>query len=722
MATLIPSIEHILIGKVKPEPGELHLLQFLKETLDDSFEVYFNPYMNGDRPDVILMKKNQGVLIIEVKDYDLRHYSLDDRKNWNVHKGGNIHRIKSPVAQVSKYKDNLYELHIEDLLSLKIQDIRQFNMVSCAIYFHNATEEQLYDFLIAPFSENKKYLRDIKYGIDFIGRDNLNEGDFNKLLERRYLKTTKPSIFFTDKIHSSFQRFFKPPLHAKSDGVDFLYSPQQTKLIYESTQKVQKIMGVFGSGKTVVLASRAVQAHKRNNGKVLILTYNITLKNYIKDKINKVREDFPWDAFTILNYHQFINTELNNLEIPLEISEDYDSFTNDQKSDYFEKKYYSNIQLFQNHKDRIRKYDVILIDEIQDYKKPWMEIIKNYFLLEDGEYVLFGDVKQNIYDNEIESKNIITNVPGRPSMLTRSFRSDFKIKDLAVEFQKEYFGDKYEIDNLNIPDLQQTGELEFERNQQGSINYIFLQDNHDLRSLYNIIYNNTINKGTQPNDITVLGETINLLRDFDAFYRYSSNEKTNTMFETNESIYKIGFNYIQNSNLVKEGMKLLNRANDYNKSIATSELSILFTILDLYNEYGEIFDVKLSYFCSKFRTTKSNFFKFLDDNKVEIEKFRKEYSDNRLSSDLERIRKNKKLHFYMNSGTIKLSTVHSFKGWESDLLFLIVEKTFVDSEFSKSFDEILYTGLTRCRSNLIILNYGNLAYHEKLKKIVEKVK
>ena len=48
MAKLIPPIDHILKMKVPPTEGELTLLNFLKCTLDDSFEVYFNQYMNGD--------------------------------------------------------------------------------------------------------------------------------------------------------------------------------------------------------------------------------------------------------------------------------------------------------------------------------------------------------------------------------------------------------------------------------------------------------------------------------------------------------------------------------------------------------------------------------------------------------------------------------------------------------------------------------------------------
>ena len=52
---------------------------------------------------------------------------------------------------------------------------------------------------------------------------------------------------------------------------------------------------------------------------VLILTYNISLKQYIHDKISDVREDFRWDNFYIVNYHQFIKTALNNIEIKITV-------------------------------------------------------------------------------------------------------------------------------------------------------------------------------------------------------------------------------------------------------------------------------------------------------------------------------------------------------------------------------------------------------------------
>ena len=205
MAKIIPSIEKIKQFSVKPEEGELYLLDFLNRTLDDTFEVYFNPYMNGDRPDIVLMKKGQGVMIIEVKDYHLKNYELDERKNWKVKNRTHDYNIKSPISQVLKYKDNLFELHIENLLELKIKDIRSFNIVSCAVYFHNATKEEINDFLVEPFEHDRRYLDFLKYNIDLLGKNSLVENDFKSILKKRYLISQRPSYFFTEKIYNSFK-------------------------------------------------------------------------------------------------------------------------------------------------------------------------------------------------------------------------------------------------------------------------------------------------------------------------------------------------------------------------------------------------------------------------------------------------------------------------------------------------------------------------------------
>jgi hypothetical protein len=720
MAILHPDLKTILNSKVRPEPGELHLLKYLVNNLDDSFEIYFNPMLNGDRPDVVILRKGFGVLIIEVKDYHLDSYKLDERKNWVV-KYNNA-KIKSPISQVLKYKENLFNLHIPQLLEKQIINFRFLNIVSCAIYFHNASKLEIENLLVAPYEYDVKYQKFLKYNINFIGNENLNESDFDTLLRAIKLKSNHTQALFSDELYTSFKRFLSPPLHLTENGKNIPYSRRQIEIIH-SQNRQQRIKGVVGSGKTTILAARAVEAYKRTKGKILILTYNITLKNYIHDKISQVRAEFPWENFIILNYHTFINNELNNLGVDVSVPEKFNELSIEQKEKYFEINYYSNKQLFAENAKKIVHYDAIFIDEIQDYKRPWMEIIKEFFLVDGGEYVLFGDVKQNIYNNQTESKDVSANVKSVIS-LKDCYRSDYRIKDLAVKFQEKIFKDKYEIDDFNKIDTSL--EIQFERNLEGYVNYMYLQNTDNVSSLYTIIHDNIINKNFIPNDITILSHSIALLKKFDSYYRYSSNEKTNTMFETSEMVNTMLLNKIKtlNSNSlpswINKIIHLIKRNNDYDTTKAFAEIGILLTIYDLTLAYPIRFDESLNWYCKKFNTSSINLKNLLTIEKEGYDKFKNDLNLISKGETIKNLRNNKKLHFYMNSGTVKLSTIHSFKGWESETVFLIIEKK--HSNVEATFDEILYTGLTRSRKNLIIINFGNEAYNLKLRGIIETSK
>lgn len=732
MATFYPSLETIAKFKVPPTEGERTLLDFLGRVLDDSYEVYFNPYLNGDRPDVLIMREGNGVLVIEVKDWNLNNFTLNEKKKWVYTPNGSV--VKSPIDQVLKYKNNLFDLHVEQLLQKKISDVRHFNIVACAIYFHCATQSKVEGLLVNPFKKDNKYQTFLKYNIELIGRDSLNKECFAKILEKHYMTSSKPSFFFSSDIYQNFKRLLTPTIHQRSEGKSYTYSPKQKDIIYSQTLE-QRIKGVFGSGKTTVLAARAVQAYKRalnwtNYPRVLILTFNITLKNFIHDKLMRVDETFPVESFIIINYHFFINAELNNLNVDVIVPENYPQ---EKVGEYLEKNYYSNVLLFDEHKKDIVKYDAVLIDEIQDYHRPWMDIIKQYFREPQGDYVLFGDVKQNIYGQPTIQKDVVTNVRG-VNELKYCYRSDFKVRDVAQLFQRNIFKEKYEIDDFEEND--KIGSLGLTTDKEGYINYMYLQGDNPITSLYNIIRGNILNKASNiaPNDITILGYTTRLLRTFDAYYRYSCREKVNSMLETIESMYMTNLNYISKNNMGDEGNRWFRNISDHfkkklfpNRAVLYDQdiiklrkhIAILFTVYDLYCDFEGEFENRLREECEKCGISLAAFLSFNEHNSEQLKKFREDvYKQN-----YKNIRDNKKLHFWMNSGTIKVSTINSFKGWESEVIFLILEPKYdITTSFNFSFDELLYTGLTRCRRNLVIINFGNKEYDKKIRPIIDAVK
>ena len=731
MALFYPSIENIQKFKVQPTDGEWTLLRFLEKNLDNSFGVYFNPYLNGDRPDVIIMRKDYGVMIIEVKDWNLNNFELDSKKQWIY--TPNHSRVKSPIDQVRKYKENLYDLHVPELLQMNIKDSRHFSIVACAVYFHCASQQQLNMKLVEPYKAERRYLDFLKCNVDFLGYDSLTNEHFTEICKKRYLYSLQPSFLFTDALYSNFKRILSPAIHLKNQGEIYTYSRKQKDIIYSHVLE-QRVKGVFGSGKTTVLAARAVQAYKRalsrnSNPRILILTFNITLKNFIHDKLNKVDEDFPLGNFIIINYHQFINAELNNLGIVFEFPEDLPEA---RLSQYLEEQYYGNIALFEEHKDKIVPYDAVLIDEIQDFHRPWMDIIKNYYRNPEGDYVLFGDVKQNIYGQPIAQKDVKTNIDGRPIELKYCFRSDFKVQDLALSFQKEFYNGKYDIDEFEDNTSIDTLDLQIEKD--GYINYIYLQRENPIVSLYNIIRGNIENKACNisPNDITILGCTHQTLRLFDAYYRYSSREKTATMMETIESMYMTQLNVISkdsnsahnvwfdsiSTHLRKKMFPQKETLSQQDNNVLKQRIAILYTIFDLYKRYNVTFKERLKEECEKCGISVEAFLAFREHYAELLESFEQVV----YNANYENIRNNKKLHFWMNPGMIKISTINSFKGWESEVVFLIVEKKSNEGTyFNSNFDELLYTGLTRSKRDLVIINYGNEEYDHKIRPMMKSL-
>ena len=72
----------------------------------------------------------------------------------------------------------------------------------------------------------------------------------------------------------------------------------------------------------------------------------------------------------------------------------------------------------------------------------------------------------------------------------------------------------------------------------------------------------------------------------------------------------------------------------------------------------------------------------------------------------------------METDVVKLSTIHSYKGWEAPTVILIMrpeqaeeQKKYAVREKENS-AELIYTAITRCKENLFIINCGNEKYHQ----------
>jgi len=528
-------------------------------------KIYYKAYIYGDIIDIVILEEGKEVVLIELSQIILSDYEYQD--NMFVEKKTRK-SILSPILKLKNFKDNLYKSHIIGLLEAKINSEKQqaYNMVKNIVIFLNESESNIIKF----FNSDK-----VKY-TSLLSSQNITKINNYK------------NIYITDKLYGNFQKAIEPCYHTKNMGIELHYTEKQKKLS-KSEKGEYKVRGVAGSGKTYVLAKRAVNSHKRHLGNVLILTYNKSLKQYISSKINEIMDDFDCNSFLIDNYHNFIASVYNNLSIPKE--------SNIIESDM-----------------TFQKYKSIFIDEVQDYETEWIRFIKDNFLEKNGEFVVFGDEKQNIYERTLDStKKVNTTIKGRWNELQESHRFNDKIVDLANSFQDNFLLEKYEVVKIN---KQKSLNLANEH-----IEYFPFDKNFTLAELAYWIHFKIDNEKLNLKDISIVGSRIKFLQELDYIFRTELRRKTETVFERKESTEKF-----------------------QDKSAMLSEIKNL---------------------------------------------------------------KKEKFNIYANS--IKLSTIHSFKGYEAETLFLILSA-------EDNTDEMIYTAFTRAKKNLYIINIGNQKYDKFFKE------
>ncbi|MFQ3245700.1 MAG: GTPase SAR1 family protein [Arenicella sp.] len=635
MAVIYPELENIERLKVPPTPGEWALVKFLNEALDDSYEVFFNPYLDGDRPDIVILKEYCAVFIIEVKDWNLSNYTITENNNWELFNGTRVVRKASPNSQAFRYKKNLYDLHLPVIGLARLTNPNFYKLVDCFVYFHGPDKAAI-DLLYYPGEEALKAeelslherFHDKKMSFESYekARLYLNRKKGNLQRDKRMsfcsdqlpllikkIKKYTTHVLFDDEVYRDFKRRLSPPMHTLNQGVKVEFDKRQLSLTNSENSK-GKVMGVAGCGKTSILAQRALNAFQRHNSTVLILTFNITLKNYIRDKLSDLQGNRDFSNIEISNYHQFYNSQINNTE--QDISDLIDQHTIEN---LYSRNVFKGVEVTQ--------YKTILIDEIQDYQPEWVKIIRDNFLHENGEMMLFGDQSQDIYQRNVSRAAIIAQGFGKWLRLKRSYRTNYDspLNQLFKNFQVQFLVKKdLHTVLMDVKDVSPAQiDLDF-----SLLKYEEVEMSQWKDTVLNSIKSYIRGYELHPNDVVILSSRISLVRQLNE--RILEVEKTHCMFETYEEL-----------------SALTDMSVDQLKKLNEDEISLLI----------------------------------------------------KPKKDLvERVRRTKKSHFYANSGLIKLSTIHSYKGLESDTVFYLMGK---DDEA-----EVLYTSITRSSKNLVVFDIG----------------
>jgi hypothetical protein len=594
---IYPNWDQIKSLKQEPTEGELYLLKYLDNNLPQEWEIFFQPCLNGDRPDIAILNRNVGLMIIEVKDWNPNNYTSEEvwfynKKKKKKEKGysyfvtdnrGN-YKIPSPIAQVERYRENLIGLYLPQIGEQIDVNTKTLSAFRVGLYLHNMSTKTAKGLI------KTSPKRCTIFGNDLLKGGSKNIGEVVPDFDRQF------SLSMKEDWHEKIRFWLIPPYHSLEQGMKITLNPEQRNHATPKEHSHQRLRGVAGSGKTLVIAQRAASLAAMGK-RVLIVTYNITLRHYIRDHVARARYGFDWEMIEFNHFHGFCKNYLNENDIkwPDDIGYTSDEFLSlvVPQTVIDEKKKGKN--------RKSREYDAILIDEGQDFEKLWYDMLC-LFLNNNDELLLVLDEKQNIYsrDNSWTDSMNGTKFRGRWRILKESYRIPYLLLEKVNLFAEQYLPN---IGSTPIPNSYQTDFYDphyIWRNLNGTS----IVDKVD--SAFNWL---TRKKGIHPQDIIILLPT-----------------------------HQVGWSLV----------------------------------------------------------------KYFNEKKIQVNHvFEDDTNDHQ-----------HKRSFWMGDSRLKMSTFHSFKGWELMNVILIIPPDGSGSE--PDLDSLIYTSLTRTRSNLIVFNrhskyveYGN---------------
>lgn len=443
--------ESISIREKRTE-GEKYLLDaFESSERFDGWTIFEQPHINSMKPDFVLLHPNKGIIIIEVKDWNL---SLDTYESGGYIRGtdGNLHR-KNPIKQVERYKQCILTSDLENNEDFISSNSDYYGYIETVVYFHGASKIEAINF--CGFDKYTKIWtdEDIDYISDINNRLNSSEHTFALFCDRS--KYNRDGSL--QKIVEELTKNLQYADYNYERRKPFELTKEQSNLAELKEGAIRRWSGVAGAGKSLVLAEKAVRALKKDY-RVLILTFNITLRHYLRDLCSQQFGTQKYDGerkklkkdLTILHFHHFLKILMAEHEI------DVDSVKSSSKNGTgkdFTETWMNSIDNYLecNPLKEQFNYDYILIDEGQDFKGDWIRFLKKFFT-KKGEIFIVYDKAQDLYEHGvwIEDSEQIKDIGfrGKPGTLKYSYRMPKAIIE-KISLMREKLG--IEDDDILIP-------------------------------------------------------------------------------------------------------------------------------------------------------------------------------------------------------------------------------------------------------------------------------
>lgn len=420
----------------RDQRGEKIVFDILQKLPDDwmVFYDYWALYQVKDdyvnfEADFIVLVPERGVVTVEVKDW--RGARINDGI-WEHQPGGegnpwkSLGKKNSPLNQAflcsRRVMKGLVEAKVISEESKYQPEFRCLAVLTNCVppNFQEATEQD------QTISGHSNIPLDTLYVCGLAAlHDHLQER-----IESLFVKKGRHGKNMTPELMQGIKNYLAPSLLFGRDFAGYLEALESAgaeinkllPMLEESTGGV-RVEGCAGSGKTVMACRELARlAAKHGESKrFLLLCYNLNLSDTLRR--DPALHEFEGRNLTISNFHEFC---INHALIP---AGRQDLIATEDKSRFFHDDAFPAIR---EHLATLPPYDYIFVDEAQDFKPEWWEVVRQC-LSPQGRLYVFADANQNIYNHADALPELPTRV-----RLRRNLRNPQEIARFSAAMLPEH--------------------------------------------------------------------------------------------------------------------------------------------------------------------------------------------------------------------------------------------------------------------------------------------